>query len=311
MRGPRNATPHLTTEGVKGRPIVFTRFTSRKFIVRSLAAIAVATGLAAVAALAGLNLGGGGDGASGVAPAEAHPRTRYLDEFNIPRRDSGDPRGGRIRVQFQARRGGSLGTYTVQSATPQREAGAEAGCAVSVPATLNILVPYGATTVTIPGGNTFSLKDTECTPDELQGEGIPKTADGNELTNVRRSYPTSTSGDFDIALTSAFVKYRYVDHEHAEVEEGTGEGSGDGNGGSGNGGNGNGRRSGGVMTGVTGLGFYCVRHYAWRDIAADASFPIFMTAQRRSLVGWVFAHASGQQVALCVGHRPIFRPDDQ
>ena len=325
MRGPRHAAPHLTTDGVKGRPIVFTRFTSRKFIIRSLAAIAVATGLAAVAAFAGLNLGGGGNGASQVAPAAAHEqRTRYLAEFNIPRRDHGDPRGTRIRVQFQAMRNGSLGTWTVFGSDPDREAGAEVGCAVIVPSTLNILVPNGATTVTIPGGNTFSLKDAHCKVDELQGVRFSKTADGNELTNVRRSYPTSTSGDFDIDLSSTFVSYRYVDevHEHAAVEEGAGEGSGDGNGGNGNGGSGsgsggngngsgNGRQSGGVMTGVTGLGFYCVRHYAWRDIARDASFPIFLTAARRSLVGWVFADASGGQVALCVGHRPIFRPDDQ
>ena len=312
----------LTTDRVKGRPIVFTRFTARKFIIRSLAAIAVATGLAAVAAFAGLNLGGGEDGASEVAPAEAHEqRTRYLAEFNIPRRDHGDAYGTRIRVQFQAMYGGSLRTLTVFGSATDRAVGVEVGCAVIVPSTLNILVPEGATTVTIPGGNTFSLKDTGCKVDEFQGVTFSKTAGGNELTNVRRSYPTSTSGDFDIDLTSAFVAYRYVDqaHEHAAVEE-PGEGSGDGNGGSGNGngnggsgnGSGNGRRSGGVMTGVTGLGFYCVRHYAWRDIARDASFPIFLNpAARRSLVGWVFADAGGGQVALCVGHRPIFRPDDQ
>ena len=63
--------------------------------------------------------------------------------------------------------------------------------------------------------------------------------------------------------------------------------------------------------GVTGTGFYCGRRYDWSDFAPDENRPLFLTASRRSLMGWVYVSSDGRQVADCAGHRLIFRPDDQ
>ena len=63
--------------------------------------------------------------------------------------------------------------------------------------------------------------------------------------------------------------------------------------------------------GVTGTGFYCGRRYEWSDFAPDEDRPLFMTAARRSLMGWVYVTSSEQQVADCAGYRLIFRPSGQ
>ena len=63
--------------------------------------------------------------------------------------------------------------------------------------------------------------------------------------------------------------------------------------------------------GATGTGFYCGRRYEWSDFAPDADHPLFLTAGRRSLMGWVYVTSDGQQVADCAGYPLIFRPADQ
>ena len=68
---------------------------------------------------------------------------------------------------------------------------------------------------------------------------------------------------------------------------------------------------GGVAVGVTGVGFYCGRHYDWSEFAPDENRALFITASLVSLIGWVWVDAAGQQIAHCTGHRPIFRPPDQ
>ena len=68
---------------------------------------------------------------------------------------------------------------------------------------------------------------------------------------------------------------------------------------------------GGTAGGATGTGFYCGRRYEWSEFPPDESRPLFAAASRRSLLGWVWADAGGQQVAACAGHPPIFRPPGQ
>ena len=63
--------------------------------------------------------------------------------------------------------------------------------------------------------------------------------------------------------------------------------------------------------GATGTGFYCGRRYDWSDFAPDADRPLFLTAGRRSLMGWVYVSSDGRQVADCAGYPMIFRPDGQ
>ena len=66
-----------------------------------------------------------------------------------------------------------------------------------------------------------------------------------------------------------------------------------------------------TATGVTGTGFYCGRHYRWSEFERDEDRPLFITAARRSLIGWVYVDSSGQQIASCNNHAPIFRRADQ
>lgn len=66
-----------------------------------------------------------------------------------------------------------------------------------------------------------------------------------------------------------------------------------------------------AATGVISTGFYCGRRYDWRDFAADAQFPMYITPLRRSLLGWVYVDSSGQQVARCAAYPPIYRPAGQ
>ena len=63
--------------------------------------------------------------------------------------------------------------------------------------------------------------------------------------------------------------------------------------------------------GATGTGFYCGRRYDWSDFAPDEDRPLFLTAGRRSLMGWVYVSSDGRQVADCAGYRLIFRPVGQ
>ena len=57
-----------------------------------------------------------------------------------------------------------------------------------------------------------------------------------------------------------------------------------------------------TAVGVTGTGFYCGRHYRWSEFERDENRPLFITAARRSLIGWVYVDSTGQQVASCTNH---------
>ena len=58
---------------------------------------------------------------------------------------------------------------------------------------------------------------------------------------------------------------------------------------------------------ATGTGFFCGRLYRWSDFQPGESRPLFLTAARRSLMGWVWVDSVGQQVVQCSGGPPIPR----
>ena len=235
----------------------FIMLTIRNCVVGALAAVAVAVGIAAFAAL---NLGGGGQ----INTADAH-EVHSISWLIIP---SG--------TTFEAPRPPSQGGGTYYFSVLDYNSGEPWGCEVTVPAGL-ILVPHGATSITVPAGHAFALDEANCTALENQGHQIPQGDSGLDLFNV---------GSFTIDLTADGLHRLHTElaaHEHES----------------------------GVAAGVTGTGFYCGRQYYWSDIAADAEFSIFKTAARRSLIGSVYLDSDGSQIVKCVGHRLIFRPDDQ
>lgn len=65
------------------------------------------------------------------------------------------------------------------------------------------------------------------------------------------------------------------------------------------------------VTYVTGTGFFCGRLYRWSDFQPGESRPLFLTAARRSLMGWVWVDSVGQQVVQCSGGPAIARPSGQ
>ena len=226
--------------------------TARNFIITALAALVVAVA-AGSAAFAGLNLGGGG----GRDAAEAHDEfTRYLTGYFLPN-------GNRFYINPN---------YHV---LVQDEG---SGCDITLASGL-VVVPEGATTVTVPDGTVITSPESDgCTtsfgssyPQDLTSPGgIPN------LMRQRNNYVV-TVGAATTTITAV-----PIEHQH-----------------------------GSTATGVTGTGFYCGRHYRWSEFETDENRPLFITAARHSLIGWVYVDSAGQQVASCNNHRPIFRPADQ
>ena len=61
----------------------------------------------------------------------------------------------------------------------------------------------------------------------------------------------------------------------------------------------------------TSTGFTCGgRLYTWSEFEPDETRPLFLTAARRSLMGWVRV-STGQQVAQCAAGRIMERPANQ
>ena len=146
------------------------------------------------------------------------------------------------------------------------------GCTVVFPEDA-IPIPEGATTVTILAG-------TSLAPTESGGCGIqygiifPPSPSNPNLTSI------TLRNNLVVQLSNASVSTYAKSHGHSAPY-------------------------------ATGTGFYCGRLYSWSEFEPGESRPLFLTAARHSLMGWVVADSSGQQRAQCAGGRPIFRPDSR
>ena len=224
--------------------------TTRNFIIGILAVGVVAAG---IAAFTGLKLGGGGG-----ETAEAHAvYTRYLTGYNLPNGQS-----------FYFNAGGFWRQVSDDGG----------GCVITLASGL-VLIPEGATQVTVPDGTVITSPESNgCTT--TVGDVYPRDLTSPMgVPNVMRQ-----RGNFTVSVGSATTTINSVPREHHHS---------------------------GVAVGVTGTGFYCGRRYDWSEFAPDENRALFMTASRVSMIGWVWVDADGQQIAHCTGYRPIFRPADQ
>ena len=147
------------------------------------------------------------------------------------------------------------------------------GCTVGFPAG-DIPIPDGATTVTIPAG-------TRLDPTEAGGCGIqfsqifPPAVPNPQQTHI------TLRNNLVVQLSNASTRTYAQPHGHSTAY-------------------------------ATSSGFYCGRRlYSWSEFEPGESRPLFLTAARRSLMGWVVAGSNGQQSAQCAGGRSIFRPVNQ
>ena len=142
-----------------------------------------------------------------------------------------------------------------------------------------MLIPEGATTVTVPDRTVITSPESNGCTNSFGGVYPQDLTAGNVMRQ---------RGNFVVTVDAATTTVNAVPRAHQHR-----------------------RRGGGVATGATGTGFYCGSRYEWSEFERTESRALFKTAARRSLLGWVVGSASGYQYADCVGHRPIFRPDDQ
>lgn len=256
--------------------------TIKKFAVAAVAALAVAAG---IVGFVGLNLGGGEGG--DVDVAEAHT-IRSFSWFIIPNGTAFDYTN-QYGVVVRHTIGDPPIEYNALPYTYQRNL--FNGCEVSVPEG-RVMVPDGASSVTVPAGYDFALTESGCGAAGSQPPTVPQGDSGVDLINV---------GSFTIPVEDApaagnFWRVRYhpsVAHSHAdEIYEAA-------------------RLSGNVAIGETGLGFYCGRHYYWDEFEADEARALFLSNARQTQIGWVYVDSSGQQVAACSGYRQIYRPPGQ
>ena len=170
---------------------------------------------------------------------------------------------------------GTLITTHPQASHPNRAIADDngGGCIVDFPEDA-IPIPEGATTVTIPAG-------TSLAPTEAGGCGIgfstifPPAVPNPQQTDIR------VRNNLVAQLSNASARTYAKSHGHSTAY-------------------------------ATGSGFYCGRRlYSWSEFEPGESRPLFLTAARRSLMGWVVAGSNGQQSAQCAGGRSIFRPDNQ